>query len=113
MTGDAAATAANIVAGNSLFRFGIVCFLVSSLLNTAQIYFFYRLMRPAAALRWLQRGTDRGFIHHPFLSERDPLLRSLRGDQRFAELMETVRARWERFEDEVDTALRTAPMLGH
>ena len=49
VTGDATATAANIVAGTSLFRFGIVCFLMSSLLNTAQIYFFYRLMRPAGS----------------------------------------------------------------
>ena len=48
VTGDATATAANIVAGKSLFRFGVVCFLVSSLLNTAQIYYFYRLMRPAS-----------------------------------------------------------------
>ena len=48
VTGDAKATAANIVAGNSLFRFGIVCFLVSSLLNTAQTYSFYRLLRPAS-----------------------------------------------------------------
>ena len=47
VTGDATATAANVVAGKSLFRFGIVCFLVSSLLNTAQTYLFYRLMRPA------------------------------------------------------------------
>ena len=47
VTGDAKATAANIVAGNSLFRFGIICFLVSSLLNTAQTYSFYRLLRPA------------------------------------------------------------------
>ena len=35
VTGDATATAAKIVAGESLFRFGIVCFLLSSLLNTA------------------------------------------------------------------------------
>src|SRR5262245_58457337 len=62
------------------------------------------LGRNDEALRWLQQATDRGFIHHPFLSERDPLLRSLRGDQRFTELMERVRARWERFEDEVGTA---------
>ena len=48
VTGDAKATAAHIVAGESLFRFGIVCFLVSSLLNTAQIFVFYRLLRPAS-----------------------------------------------------------------
>ena len=47
VTGDATATAANIVAGKSLFRFGVICFLVSSLLSTAQTYLFYRLVRPA------------------------------------------------------------------
>src|SRR5262249_432499 len=62
------------------------------------------LGRNDEALRWLQQATDRGFIHHPFLTERDPLLRSLPGDQRFTEMMEKVRARWERFEDEVGTA---------
>ena len=48
VTGDAKATAANIVAGSSLFRFGIVCFLVSSLLGTATIYSLYTLVRPAS-----------------------------------------------------------------
>ena len=48
VTGNATATAANIVAGESLFRFGVVCLLVSSLLNTAQTYSLYRLMRPAS-----------------------------------------------------------------
>ena len=67
------------------------------------------LGRNDEALRWRQRATDGGLIHHPFLSERDPLLRSLRGDHRFTELMEAVRARWERFEDEVDRPLQTGP----
>ena len=60
------------------------------------------LGRKDEALRWLRRTTERGFIHHPFLAERDPLLASLHGDPRFTELMAGVRARWERFEDEVD-----------
>jgi len=59
------------------------------------------LGRTDEALRWLRQATDRGLIHYPFLSQRDPLLRSLHGDPRFAALMENVRARWERFEDEV------------
>ena len=61
------------------------------------------LGRKDEALRWLRHATDRGLIHHPFLSARDPLLRSLHGDPRFNTLMEDVRARWERFEGEVDS----------
>lgn len=67
------------------------------------------LHRNEEALRWLRQATDRGLIHHPFLSERDSLLRSLREDPRFAELVLRVRERWDRFEDEVDTPLQTAP----
>jgi hypothetical protein len=61
------------------------------------------LGRRDQALRWLRRATERGLIHYPFLAERDPLLANLRGDHRFAELLESVRARWERFERDVDT----------
>jgi eukaryotic-like serine/threonine-protein kinase len=59
------------------------------------------LGRRDEALRWLTRATERGLIHHPFLAERDPLLASLRGDPRFADLLESVRTRWERFERDV------------
>ena len=59
------------------------------------------LGRRDEALRWLRRSTERGLIHYPFLSERDPLLANLRGDPRFAELLESVRTRWERFERDV------------
>ena len=47
VTGDANATATNIVAGQSLFRFGILCFLLSSLLNAASCWALYVLLRPA------------------------------------------------------------------
>jgi tetratricopeptide (TPR) repeat protein len=52
-------------------------------------------------LRWLQRSTERGFIHYPFLSTRDPLLENLRSDPRFHTLMEKVRREWETFEESV------------
>jgi TolB-like protein/Flp pilus assembly protein TadD len=62
------------------------------------------LGRNDEALRWLKQATDRGLIHHPFLSGRDSLLRSLHGDPRFEALMEGVRVRWERFEQDVERA---------
>jgi tetratricopeptide (TPR) repeat protein len=62
------------------------------------------LGRPDEALRWLTRATERGFIHHPFLSEGDPLLAGLHGHPRFVALMDQVRERWERFEAAVETS---------
>jgi hypothetical protein len=59
------------------------------------------LGRRDQALRWLRRATERGLINYPFLAERDPLLANLRGVSGFAELLESVRARWERFERDV------------
>jgi tetratricopeptide (TPR) repeat protein len=56
------------------------------------------LGRHDEALRWLERATQRGLIHYPFLAERDPLLRNLRGEARFAALLERVRQQWEGFE---------------
>jgi hypothetical protein len=40
-------------------------------------------------------------IHHPFLAERDLLLTNLRGDPRFSALLECIRARRERCEQDV------------
>jgi TolB-like protein len=56
------------------------------------------LGKNAEALRWLERATQRGFIHYPFLSERDSLLRNLHGDSGFTALLERVRVQWEGFE---------------
>ena len=62
------------------------------------------LDRRDEALRWLRRATERGLLHYPFLAKGDPLLANLEGDPRFAELLESVRERWERFERDVETA---------
>ena len=53
------------------------------------------------ALRWLERSTERGFIHYPYLSKVDPLLANLRSDPRFVQLMDRVRHAWETFETSV------------
>jgi len=52
----------------------------------------------AEAVAWLERAADRGFLNHPLLAERDPLLASLRADPAFAALMQRVEARWKAFE---------------
>jgi len=49
------------------------------------------------ALGWLEHAVDAGFINYPFLSENDPLLESIRGDERFKKLMERVKLAWESF----------------
>ncbi|MFC1563622.1 protein kinase [candidate division KSB1 bacterium] len=49
------------------------------------------------AIRWLERAVERGFIHYPYLSEMDPFLENIRGDNRFKKLMERVKHEWENF----------------
>jgi TolB-like protein/tetratricopeptide (TPR) repeat protein len=50
------------------------------------------------ALDWLEHAVDRGWINHPLFSENDPLLESIRGEERFKELMVRVKRDWEAFE---------------
>lgn len=45
------------------------------------------------ALRWLHRAVDFGFLHLPFLRERNPLLRRLDGEPEFEHLLEDIRQR--------------------
>ncbi len=50
------------------------------------------------ALRWLERAVDRGWINYPLFSHQDPLLESIRGEERFQNLMHKVEAAWNAFE---------------
>ncbi len=50
------------------------------------------------ALDWLERAVDRGNINYPLLSQNDPLLESIRGEERFKKLMERIKYEWEHFE---------------
>jgi hypothetical protein len=50
------------------------------------------------ALDWLENAVNRDFINYPFLSEHDPFLKNIRGEERFKQLMEKVKHEWERFE---------------
>jgi tetratricopeptide (TPR) repeat protein len=45
------------------------------------------------AVFWLSRAIEMGFINHRFFAEVDPFLTTLRGDPRFEELMDLVRAK--------------------
>jgi len=51
----------------------------------------------AAALDWLENASSLGYINYPFFSRFDPFLESLRSDERFWQLMISVKERWERF----------------
>jgi TolB-like protein/Tfp pilus assembly protein PilF len=50
------------------------------------------------ALDWLENAVNRGFIAYPFLSNFDPFLENIRGEERYKELMERVKYEWETFE---------------
>jgi hypothetical protein len=50
------------------------------------------------ALDWLEVAVNLGFINYPFLSELDPFLETIRGEERFRKLMEKVKRDWEKFE---------------
>jgi non-specific serine/threonine protein kinase len=50
------------------------------------------------SIKWLERAVEWGFINYPLLSEIDPLLENIRGEERFKKLMERVKYEWENFE---------------
>src|SRR5688500_13733495 len=51
-----------------------------------------------AAINFLERAVEFGFINAPWLSKYEPFLASLRNEPRFGRLMERVRAAWRAFE---------------
>jgi non-specific serine/threonine protein kinase len=51
------------------------------------------------AIHWLSVAVDRGYINYPFLARHDPCLESVRSHPEFLRLMDTVRQRWQEFED--------------
>jgi serine/threonine protein kinase/tetratricopeptide (TPR) repeat protein len=50
------------------------------------------------ALHWLDTAVKAGFINYPVIAEHDPLLANLRGEERFKQLMVSVKKKWEEFE---------------
>jgi len=56
------------------------------------------LQEREAALHWLQRAVDRGWINYPFFTEIDPFFTPIRSDGRFRELMSEMKSKWENFE---------------
>jgi non-specific serine/threonine protein kinase len=55
------------------------------------------LGQPNDALDWLENAISRGFTNYPFM-ELDPFLKNIRGEERFAKLMERVKYEWEHFD---------------
>ena len=51
-----------------------------------------------AALEFLERAVEFGYINWPFLSVHEPFLANIRGEARFERLMERVHKAWEAFE---------------
>jgi len=50
------------------------------------------------AFDWLENSVNRGFFNYPFISEYDPFLKDMRGEERFKKLMKRVKREWENFE---------------
>jgi serine/threonine protein kinase/tetratricopeptide (TPR) repeat protein len=59
---------------------------------------FALVNEPEAAIDFLERAVEFGFINAPWLSEYEPFLANLRGEPRFGRLMERVRRAWAAFE---------------
>ena len=50
------------------------------------------------AIDWVERGTRDIFINYPIFAKHDPLLSNIRGEERFKQLMISVKERWENFD---------------
>jgi non-specific serine/threonine protein kinase len=51
-----------------------------------------------AALDLLEVTVANGFINYPLMSKQDPILESIRGEERFIKLMKRVKHEWENFD---------------
>ena len=49
-------------------------------------------------LNWSENAVNLGFINYPYMSQHDPFLENIRGEERFKKLMERVNYEWENFE---------------
>jgi eukaryotic-like serine/threonine-protein kinase len=59
---------------------------------------FALVNEPEAAIDFLERAVEFGFINAPWLSKYEPFLARLRGEPRFDRLMDRVRRAWRAFE---------------
>jgi eukaryotic-like serine/threonine-protein kinase len=59
---------------------------------------FALVNEPEAAIDFIERAVEFGFINVPWLSKYEPFLANLRGEPRFDRLMERVRRAWRAFE---------------
>ena len=50
------------------------------------------------SLEFLENAVNRGFINYPMISELDPFLANIRGEERFKKLLERVKYEWENFD---------------
>jgi TolB-like protein/class 3 adenylate cyclase len=50
------------------------------------------------ALKWMENAINAGLINYPLIAEKDPFLENIRGEKRFKELLQKVKAQWENFE---------------
>jgi Tfp pilus assembly protein PilF/TolB-like protein len=51
--------------------------------------------RPGLSVQWLQRAVDCGYRQYPWL-ENDPHFKSVRNDERFIQIMKSLRKEWEK-----------------
>jgi len=64
--------------------------------NAAQCYAL--MGDTAASLDWIEKAMSKGFINYPMISRWDPLLTPIRHADRYDEIADTMRERWEHFE---------------
>ena len=51
-----------------------------------------------AAIDWIENAVQRGSINYPYFSQYNPFLKTIRGEERFKQLMHKVKQKWEQFE---------------